>query len=356
MKHVISYVKSASTDFLEAPPNEVDALILGWLSYFNYPAAVQGERGIALEEARGDLLLPREEMYAPAFRPKASRKLFEALCKSPRFSRVTLSHFTAETDETEELQFAALCLRLAPDLCFLAFRGTDPSFLAWKEDFSLIYRTPLPSQRRAAEYTEGLMRRYPRARFFLGGHSKGGAAAVYAAARQPADLQARIERVFNFDGPGCLPQDEDPSAVLGDRLVKIVPNASFVGMLLECGGGYEVVRSRNLSFLQHDPFSWPIKGGEFVRAKAQTKASVRLARTVNDWIAALSREERKRLVELVFAALNTLDTQSFTVFFQTLYRQIPALVREYRNLPPDDRDFFNDALKRLNQCRKKKDV
>lgn len=356
MNDILTYIKNNNADFNEAPFNRVDALILSWLSYFTYPDYLKSGEAVALKDLKARGLLSDAEMYLEAFRPKTSKKFFELLTISGRFRNLELSDYRAEKDETEEKQFAAVCMKLQNDVYYLSFRGTDPSFIGWKEDFNLVCFSPLPSQREAAAFAEAELLKHPEGKFYLGGHSKGGTAAIYAAMQFSRSMQDRILTIFNFDGPGFLQNiyAEERYCAIAAKVVKLVPNASFVGMILETGNSYSVVKSGNVSFLQHDLFSWRIKGSDFYYQKDRTKRSVRLARALNDWIAELSLAERERFIALVYAALNTLDTRDFMVFFKTFYRQIPALYREYKKLSEEDKAFFDATMKKFKRHLKRK--
>ena len=62
---------------------------------------------------------------------------------------------------------------------------------------------------------------------YLGGHSKGGNLAMYAAIREQT-IQPAITRVYNFDGPGFRPsfyERYDCTAIL-DRIHTYVPKDS----------------------------------------------------------------------------------------------------------------------------------
>ena len=60
-------------------------------------------------------------------------------------------------------------------------------------------------------------------------------------------------------------------------------------------------------------------------------------------------DERERVIEMVYSALNTLDAEDFSKFFKTIYRQIPALFVIYKRLKEDDKKFFNEKFGRLKQ-------
>lgn len=341
MSGLLKYVKESELGFDERPLNTADALVLSWLSYFNFPLSTVGEKGVKISDVGS---LP-SDMFDDAFNPKKSKKLFNRLKKSPRFGGITLFNFIRETDEKAVKQFAAVTMRLYEGTYFISFRGTDPSFVGWKENFDLIYRYPLPSQTAALEYVKAALVREKGASFYLGGHSKGGNMAVYAAAK--TEEKERLLGVYNFDGPGFL------CDVNCDIAQKVVPCASFVGMLLEKGRNFSIVKSKNVSLLQHDPFSWKIKHGDFKKAKRRSDASVRLERSVNRWVDEMSLEERERLVSIVYTALLKLDTRNFNVFFKTVIKQALALGKEHRGLNESDRAFFDEKVRRLKKILKK---
>lgn len=346
--NIISYVKQCRADFTEEPPGEADALALSWLSYFSFPARLEVESA-KIGELSDEELKPDKEMYAAAFNPKASKRLFTLLRESPRFKNAELSLCKEDTNPSEEKQFGALCIKLSPDLCFISFRGTDASYVGWKEDFNLAYRFPIPSQKAGLEFAESVMENFPDSKFCLGGHSKGGNVAVYCAARLKSELQDRIIGAYNFDGPGLPKEFTESEAYLkvAPRIHKLVPNASLVGMLLETQSGFSVVKSGSISVLQHDPFSWAVRGNGFTPAAKRSSGSVWLERCVNGWIKEMPAAERERVVNIIFSALDELDARDFNAFFKTLHRQIPALSRRYKSLDKDERAFFDGKVERL---------
>lgn len=347
----LTYVRNYNLTFKESPFNRVDALVLCWLAYFNFPQIDYSKNGVALGELPKVGLLPDRKMYAAAYWFGKSKKLFKFLISSRRFKNVALCNFTEDRDEIEEKQFAAVCLKLEEGKYFVAFRGTDPSFLGWKESLNLAWRFPLSSQEQALNYLEENMKEHCGA-FCVGGHSKGGNFAVYAAINAQKQFQDRIVSVFNFDGPEFIEDIYSGKRYenIADKIYKIVPNSSFVGMLFDRRRKFEIIRSKNLSLLQHDPFSWAVEDNHFILAERRTHFSVRLERALNNCLSDMSVCDRKRLIELIYGALKTLKTDDFNVFFRTIYIQVPKLYIRYRRLKKDDRRFFNQTLKSL-KCR-----
>ena len=74
-------------------------------------------------------------------------------------------------------------------------------------------------------------------------------------------------------------------------------------MLLEHEEPYTVVKSRQLSLLQHDPYSWEVLGGDFVRMTQVDDSSRFLDRAIKTWLSGRSLEERNEFVDAVFELL-----------------------------------------------------
>lgn len=346
MRNILYYAADNRNSFEKSPFNDVDALILSWISYFVYPACVHGDFGVRAGDLTAKRLLTAKEMYAEAFNPKKSKKLFSFLQTNPRFQKVRLSRYV-EKKKTDE-RFAALCIRLSADVYFLSFRGTDPSFVAWEEDFCLSLPSDIPSQKSAFKYALAFAEKYPRAKFYLGGHSKGGNLAVYAAGALPEKIKKRIIAVYSFDGPGFSSDIyQRPSyAAVADKIIKIVPRSSFVGMLFETREPLKA-DSGGISFWQHDPFLWRVENETFRFVPARTKSSVRLSYAVNRWILSMSDEDKKTFIFIVFRALHTLKIENFDDFFRALPRYAVALFSQYKQLVPQEKTFFSAALKKL---------
>ncbi len=81
--------------------------------------------------------------------------------------------------------------------------------------------------------------------FIMGGHSKGGNIAVYSAMECDSSIQSRIIKIYSHDGPGFK---EDilkggKYELIKDKIYKILPQSSIVGMLLHHQEDYVVVET-----------------------------------------------------------------------------------------------------------------
>jgi hypothetical protein len=140
----------------------------------------------------------------------------------------------------------------------------------------------------------------------LGGHSKGGNLAVYAGAKQDAGIQKRILGIYNLDGPGFTESMlADPGYLaMIPKIHTYIPQSSIIGMLLEHEEPYIVVKSNLISILQHECYSWEIKGGDFVRVDEITDHSRFIDSTLKNYLAENSKAERSAFVDTVFDLLS----------------------------------------------------
>ena len=147
----------------------------------------------------------------------------------------------------------------------------------------------------------------------VGGHSKGGNLAMYAATTAEEAVRERLEAVFNFDGPGlsdCMDAATLYARVAG-RLRSFVPQGSIVGMLLAHPDAYAIVKSKSISIFQHDPYSWQVEGPGFVRMPELSGDSRRFEAGFRQWLAAQDEVSRAELVDTLFDVLRATDAQNF---------------------------------------------
>ena len=181
---------------------------------------------------------------------------------------------------------------------------------------------------------------------YLGGHSKGGNVAVYAAAKAEPALQQRILGVYNNDGPGftdILMGDPGYIAMV-PKIHTFIPQSSIIGMLLEHEEPYTVVKSSLFSILQHECFSWEIKGGDFVHVDEITEHSRFIDRTLKNYLAEMDKNERSEFVDAFFSLLGAGGADQ--VFDLLHPKQIAAVIK---TLSTDEkrRNFLFDKVREL---------
>ena len=294
----------------QSPFNEVDNLILSNLSYGRFDGIVPPMEESALlllpaaakaHAEKGPFDVLKFDALAPEYLPK----MLEKMSSCSRFSSAALSDFAACTDESYEMQFAALTVHLDDGSLFVSFRGTDDSLVGWKEDFNLSFLDTIPSQTAAVQYLEEVAAKYPRRPIRVGGHSKGGHLAVYAAVNCRKRVRRRVLQVYNNDGPGFNADffTREGYAEMDERIVTLVPESSIVGMLMEHEEDYQAVRSTDKGLWQHVAFSWEVLGTSFVRDQEADPESKIYNKTIRETLAAMTPDQRKTFIEAIYGLL-----------------------------------------------------
>lgn len=349
MRNMVDYVEQMLLPVEEQPFNAVDSLVLSqfcqiWLNEATPDVCTDdGVKMTDLFRAEGF-----GKMFFDMWEPQASKRMLTAMVASPRFRNTTVKRFVRQRDTVAEKQFGAVCVQFSPDLCYVAFRGTDSSVVGWKEDFNMAFQSPIPSQTEAVAYLRSVAENTD-GNLILGGHSKGGNLAVYAAAYADEQTKQRIQRVYSHDGPGFLPQvlASDEFKSISNKIDKTVPQSSFVGMLLEAQESFRVIKSNRSNIMQHDPFSWETDGCEFVPVASLTATAGYLDKTLNGWINGLSESERKRLVDLLFAYVDSQNVANIDELLKYGKKNIIRALRAVSKETAETQKFVKQTIRSL---------
>lgn len=344
---IYTYLKfRGDLDLKNHPLNEVDALIFSELSYIqfeNIVSSVGEKETITLAEA-AKKYIPKEGKESIFY--ARYEKLLEKMAECPRYADLQLSNYVSVIDHEEKQQFSAIHIQINPFLTFIAFRGTDETMVGWREDFDMSYKMPVPAQISAVDYvnktTKGLFQKY-----ILGGHSKGGNLAIYSSVFCDSGIQNNIKAVYNFDGPGFHKRIVDNEAYLKikDRIHTFVPEASIVGMLMEHEEEYEVVKSYETTFMQHEGLSWSIDGTKFETVENVDEFSNSISVTLKGWLEKAEYEERKVMVNALFDILEIGGIHSILDYKDINVHNTTAMVKAAAALPKEQRDIVSHLIK-----------
>ena len=266
--NIIEFVHSYGYFDLEALPfGPVDALVLSQFAYLKMDGIVDGLKADAKPVTLAEIQAhpEAEHLFADPRWEAQNRALFREMCESRRYRQMQCIYCSDHTCTENETQFMAVTCIFPDGSVKILYRGTDETLIGWKEDFNMAFQYPIPGQKASQLYLEQVAQ-YISGDFELMGHSKGGNLAVYAAMHVPQAVQKRISRIYNLDGPGFRTEVYGMGSfeAIADRVTKIIPHSSIVGMLLENHGEYRVVDSKRIGMLQHDPFSWLVDRIDFV--------------------------------------------------------------------------------------------
>ena len=198
MANINSYIISHQGRIgLFNPYNELDSLVFARFSYLPFHRIKMSDNetiGSACQKL-SEVLNREDYVWSDDF------EFVENLKKSRRFSNKRISDYVRKNSNSLEKQFSAITIHLSPFKMYLSFFGTDDSLLAGKKILISLFMDHIPAQTEAKKYLETVPKKYSLKKFILGGHSKGGNFDVYRyyGSRQ---LQKRIMKIYNFDGPG----------------------------------------------------------------------------------------------------------------------------------------------------------
>ena len=335
-----------------SPFCEVDSLILSICAYVDFDGILSGpqeDRFLPLPQVVSARMGQRTWDELGLFLDEDIPYLLQRVAASPRFASFRMGGYQNIRDETTGIQFAAVTFRLPDGTLFAAFRGTDDSLVGWKECFSMSFSAAVPAQRQSETYLADLAAGQS-GKLRLGGHSKGGNLAIWAAVHADPLVRDRILRVYNHDGPG-FSRDLTRSPAyraLSGRIVTFIPQSSVVGILLHQDSHYQVIHSLGTGTVgQHDPFSWEVDGPRFVYLSRRSAMGRRSAAALQGWIASMNTEEREEFTSVLFDLLASTNAKTLSQLTDSLVDGAFAIVKAYADLDRTTRWEMLRYLRRL---------
>jgi hypothetical protein len=330
--------------FEEEPFNDVDNLIFAVFAYFpleDFEPKGKDFKAKTLQDICVDYLSSTSLKFISSTMPNWMKKsifLAMAFLKRKRYCNLMVTHFDSDFSHEDNTQFAGVCLELNNKECVVAFRGTDNSWLGFKEDFFLCCYDSVPAQQKAAEFLHNCMYHKRHHTFKVMGHSKGGCLSVYAALSLSERYQRRIDKIYSDDGPGLSLQARLSEGYkrISDKIVRLIVKDDLVGLLLNYDAPTYIIDSYSKgSFLAaHDSYNWKINGKEFVKVPDITLVSKYLSKTIDDWLnySVSSVEERILIINALFDAI---EQTEFTQPGKVLDDPFGFILQFYKYLSKD---------------------
>lgn len=284
MKRVLTYAKSAQETFSERPLSAGDALVFSSICYVDFPTELY-TFPFTLKDAFGGAH-GNSILYGCAF--------------SKRFKDVQIVSQNTVFLHNPHCQYSVTVFLFDKSI-FIAFRGTDETVTGWLEDFDIIHSKKLHSHELSIQAVNEIGKQFQDYTLYVGGHSKGGHLATYAASFCDEEVKRRIRKVYNFDGPGFLPEirySPEYKETLA-KTEKYVPTSSFIGMILTGSDKVMPVASHGFWFKKHDQFSWYVNSdGTMVARKRLKPIALKTKRVFQKVITALSQKERLMFADI----------------------------------------------------------
>ncbi len=358
MSNLLDYVDwRGDLSFGNATLCPIDALILSMLTYLDFsdivPADVRGEP-VRLSDVSKKYLARPAVPKRKVLGVEECETLLHKLAESERFGGLRVLGAQKNLEHASGVQFGAVSFLLSGQNIFVAFEGTDDTIIGWKENFRMSYECPVPAQLEALAYLREIAAAYPMRRIYVGGHSKGGNLAMFAAVNAGEGIRARIRAVYNNDGPGfCDDTLQSPAYLeMRDRIRTYLPQSSIVGVLLEHDTNYRIVRSDRRGLLQHDAFSWEVLGNDFVYATERTAFGKRTEAIVDRFINMISPERKRQFCEACFGILEASERETLSGILLNKRQSLRSIIGAYADLPSDVKTLLTETVGALNDARR----
>ena len=348
MGNIMDYISwRGDLSFEQSQFNEVDNLILACFSYVNLDgiSAVTKQKGIGLKKLTKEFmkLHTMKELEADKSFIRLAPFMMMEMAKSVRFGKCVVRNYVNDIVTEAEQQFAAMEIVLEDGTSYVSFRGTDDTIIGWKEDFNLSTGV-VPAQKRAIEYlqkisehTDGMLR--------VGGHSKGGNLAIYGSVMCKSAHEKILEIYSNY-GPGFsrefqeLPETKE----MMPKIIRIIPEYSIIGTLLEHEKEPVIVASSSKGLLQHDGFSWEVQGPALVRRDSLNKTALRFIEILHKWIDGMDMEQKRLLIEDLFATLQASGYENLSEVQSGGLKSLAAMVKRVEKFAPESRGMMQELL------------
>ena len=371
MLTVLDYIQQYNYSFEEKKINEIDLLILSQFSMLKFVKVLDNTNTNEKHFSLQDLLnivtsvtstndynyikdLYKAELFdelVPKNQDPTNLELLKLLCASKRFRELQIKYHVDRFEVEKEKQFSATCFIYKKKFSIIAFRGTDTTFVGWKEDFNLSYQKEIPAQTEAVQYINTISRLLPK-NIYVCGHSKGGNLALYAAMFCKKDIKDDIVKICSFDGPGFssrVSNSEEYKSII-NKSVKIVPENSIIGLVLKTLEPIKVIHSNEFWIMEHNIYSWEIT--EQMKLKYVDDISDSAKRTklsINEFYESLTLEKKKEFINQAYEILISTGATDFTELNDDLGKYLPMIMNKITKIDKSKRSLLIDTFTSLGK-------
>ena len=348
MKNMLYYLKKyGNTSFQEMPFNEVDSLILSQIGYLNLDIYISHPHDEVFLKDVMTKKNAKDLAYASMTR-KDNEKLCAAFEKTSRYDLVYYKHLVSEINYVKCEQFFAVTFFLN-DFNYISYRGTDLTLAGWQEDVNMSYLETVPAQKSALDYVRKVYSLYKKP-LILGGHSKGGNLALYAAMNCEKEIQDTIIDIYDFDGPGFSNKEifkQEGYLNIKDKLHVVSSTMSVVALLLFNADKIEFLKTSGFTVLQHNPFNWHVKGNSLIRVKRNSITSRYLERSVTRFFSIVGYGDRRRFFNILFFIAKDNPKSSLLDIKRHPIRYMASIKRRKKTLSKEDMVFYKYVTKTI---------
>lgn len=325
------------------PINILDRAIFARYSYMNFNAIGYGD-----VETIGALSYELAKLSDDKFLLADDRELAKATAHAVRYKDLAVTDIVINNDPEAEKQFGAITILLPNNTLYISYLGTDDMLFSWKEDFNMTFMDTIPSQIDGLAYLNHIAEKFPKYKMLLGGHSKGGNIAMFAALSADKSIQERIISIDNFDGPGF---DQDRAQFrknpeIMQKITSYFPQESMVGRLLDHEETVRIVESVEVNIMQHDLYSWRVENLDFVDVKNVKQVKYVFNKAMRAWLHDCTIEQRKFFIDSIYEAVIAADYNKLSDIRRNPLKAAPAVYKAYKSgTTPEERKEITKIAK-----------
>ena len=322
--------------------NEVDSMIMARFSYLRFDKIKMEEK-----ETIETISAKMKDLKNDEFLYNGDKDLITNLGQSMRFKNMKVTDFILTNEKEIEKQFGAVTIHLSDKEIYISFIGTDSTVYGWKEDFNMAFMESVPCQVSGKEYVEKIAEKYPNKKIRIGGHSKGGNVAIYSALTVSKEIQDRIIKVYNYDGPGFnkeIINKYKTSGVLR-KIETYLPQDSMIGRIMTHEEKCTISYSIEKGIYQHDIYSWQVLGKELLKSENLTDSSELFNKSLTEWLETTTNDQRKVFFDGIFEAIYSTDANRFSDIQNNLSENMAKIYKSYKEIPEEDRKTITNMIK-----------
>ncbi|MCI9434380.1 MAG: DUF2974 domain-containing protein [Bacilli bacterium] len=347
MKNIFNYISNyGNLSFLQVPFNDVDNLIFSSLVYVDFSTDTD-VNNLTINKISEIYFKnhTNSQIIKNIIAVKTGIKVLNLIKDTVRYKDLVISNY--EYVSSNDTQFCAMIIKINEDTNYIAFEGTDHLISGWKEDFELAYKFPVKAQELAIDYLNKNIKLSSK-NIIVGGHSKGGNLALVASMYCKFWKRKKIIKIYNNDGPGLRKEQigSKQYRIIEKRLMHIIPNYSFIGLLLRHGNNYKVVYSYEKGLFAHNLANWKVEGTKLVSAKLSF-LSQELDHGIIKWLDKYNDEERKNFVEALFDICNRAGINNLLDYKDDKFNSTIKFIKETKNLDSNTKSMIIDLFKFL---------
>lgn len=322
--------------------NIVDNLLFAYASYTDLTEVIKENEDVTIHEAAERLfkLHTEEEMLDSGSLIAHAPVILRRMGETRRFGNVMITDYVRHVSHEDTEQFSAMHFHIDPKTTYIAFCGTDDTIIGWKEDFQMSYKV-INAEKSAAQYINRTARKKFH-KYYVGGHSKGGTLAVYAAMKASKAIKKKFINVYSNDGPGISPVAMDQAAFesIEPLIIKVVPELSIVGNMFDNDDRKVIIKSSESLFMEHDAVGWQILGKQFELGTPAEESRL-IREGIRDFLNTMDLKQRKEWVDEMFRAFDKAGIVGVPDFSKKGFPILVKFIKEILSVNDNAKDAFS---------------